>query len=461
MRAEKTCEIVRDLLPSLADGLVAPKTDAWVKAHLAECPECRAISEKIMEQANNTEVSKVKETSSSGVRFFKSVKKKSMVSTIITVLLLSGMLFGIFFLLTEVKFYVPTKDMTVEATPLSLLDSYDQVIIYSYEVTIDKKYGTARQEEMSKQLIPDEELGNIEEYSCRFYYTLWDYLFRANRETTVSIDIRGDSFDPEIFDSESEENAPYDFYMGLATPTSIYIKGNSESDRFFLWENLEILDAMNKILDRSAAPEALTADSDGRQIVTENEEVVLRTDISEKSGMLQEDALYPVTQEDLEEKLYLNLLVHGFSSEELKALGETGIYNNTLIEMTGTEFSASDLYSENAFDSVPDDSVVQIMNSTLHVSSGTPIPPCVGYRYFNIDTNASGAEYLYNPEIATAEEYCTRQYRSVTFVNGHREVVQDWAYQVTADLITYQVKNHCQPYDSKDGSGPLYGVLSF
>lgn len=462
MRAEKTCEIVRDLLPSLADGLVAPKTEAWVKAHLAECPECRAISEKISEQKSAAKEANVKETSSSGVSFFKNIKKRTMVSTIVTVLLLCGMLFGVFFLLTEVKFYVPTKDMTVEATPLSMLDSYDQVIIFSYDVTIDKKYGTARQEEMSKQLIPDEDFGNIEEYSHRFYYTLWDYLFRANQETTVSIDIRGYLFDPASSDPESGENIPYDFYRGLATPTSVFIKGDSESDRFFLWENLEILDAMNKILERSADPEAVTGDSEGRQIVFEQEEVVLRTDISDKSGIPLKDALYPVTREDIEKKLYMDLLMYGFNSEELISLGETGIYSNDFIEMTGAEFSAADLYAEKAFVSVPDDSIVQIMNTTLHVSSGTPIPPYIGYRNFTMDGEYVGHEHLFNPEIATAEEYCTRQYRSITFQNGYRERIQDWAYQVTEELIAYQVKNDFQPYDSKDGSGPLfkYSVLN-
>lgn len=455
MRAEKTCEIVRDLLPTLADGLAAPKTEAFVKAHLAECPECRAISEKISEQKSVAKEANVNETSSRGVRFFKNVKRKGIVSTIITVLLLCGMLFGIFFLLTEVKFYVPTKDMTVEATPISMLDSYDSVIIFSYDVTIDKKYGTARQEKMSKQLIPDEKLGNIEEYSCRFYYTLWDYLFRANQETTVSIDIRGGLFDPAGTDPESEVNIFYNYYKGLSTPTSIFIKGNSESDRFFLWENLEILDAMNKIFERSAGPEALTKDSEGRQIVFEKEEVVLRTDISEKSGTPKEDGWYPVTQEDIEENLYLDLLCYGFSSEELKALGETGIYSNEFIEMTGAEFSAADLYAEKAFDSVPDDSIVQIMNTTLHVSSETPIPPYSNHREFTVDGKSVGIEQLYDPEIATAEEYCARRYRSVTFINGHREVIQDWAYKVDEFTINSEVMSDFEPYDQKDGSGPL------
>jgi hypothetical protein len=444
-------------MPLLAEGLVAPKTDAWVKKHLEECPECKAIFDAIMVPDSITPNTLSEKQLNRKVNFMKKIHRSTVIKIIVIAAVICAVCIGGYYLLTQVKFYVPIKDMTVEATPLSALEWYDSVIIYSYDVTIDKKYGMARQEDMSKQLIPDEELGNIEEFSYQFSYTLWDYLFRANRETKVSVDISRNLifFNPEGDQTKNEEDKLSSFYRGIVIPTSVYIEGDSESDRFVLWENLEIFDAMNKILERSADPEAATGDSVGRQIVFENEEVVLRTDISETSGMLQEYALYPVTQEDTKEHLYINLLAYGFSSEELKVLGETGVYNNALLEMTGAEFSQADLYAENAFASVPDDSIVQIMNSTLHVSSETPIQPCIGYRRFKIDNGASASEVLYDPELATAEEYCTRKYRSVTFVDGHREVIQDWADQVNENIIADEVKNIFQPYDENDGSGPL------
>lgn len=424
MRAEQTCEIVRDLMPLLAEGLVAPKTEAWMKEHLEECPECKAIFETLMTPESITPNTLSEKQLNRKVNFMKKIHRTTVIKIIVITAVICAFCFGGFYLLTQVKFYVPTKDMTVAATPSWKVEEYQPAFIYSYDVTVDKKYGRATLEDVSKQLIPDEKLGNIEEYSFRIYYTLWDYLFRANRETTVSIDIRGNYPDRASMVPDSKDATIYDFIRGLPTPTSVFINGITESDRFVLWENLEILDAMNKILERSADPEAVTVDSDGRQVVFELEEVVLRTDISEKNGAILKGALYPTTPEDMKGRLYHYLLANRFSSEELKVLSETGIYSNTLIEMTGAEFSGANLYGENAFASVPEDSIVQIMNATLHVSSETPIPPCIGYRAFRKDDGAYSFELLLNPEIATEEEYRTRQNRIITFVNGHREVIQ-------------------------------------
>lgn len=423
MRAEQTCEIVRDLMPLLAEGLVAPKTEAWMKEHLEECPECKAIFETLMKPESITPNSLSEKQLNRKVNFMKKIRRTTVIRIIVITAVICAFCFGGFYLLTQVKFYVPTKDMTVAATPSWKAD-YQPVIIYAYDVTVDKKYGKATLEDVSTQLIPDEEMGNIEEYSFRIYYTLWDYLFRANRETTLTIDIRGNYPDRASMIPDSKDTTGYDFYMGLPTPTSVFIKGVTEYDRFVLWENLEILDATNKILERSADPEAVTVESDGMQVVFEIEEVVLRTDISEKNGAILKGALYPTTPEDIKNRLYYYLLVYEFSSEELKVLSETGIYSNTLIEMTGAEFSGANFYGENAFTSVPEDSIVQIMNATLHVSSETPIPPCIGTRAFRKDDGAYSFEWLYNPEIATEEEYRARQNRIVTFVNGHREVIQ-------------------------------------
>ena len=44
MTPEKiSCGICRDLLPLVLDGVAAPESEAAVRAHLAACPECRAV----------------------------------------------------------------------------------------------------------------------------------------------------------------------------------------------------------------------------------------------------------------------------------------------------------------------------------------------------------------------------------------------------------------------------------
>ena len=42
MKNDLTCAVVRDLLPSYAEGLTAPETNEAVEAHLAGCPDCTA-----------------------------------------------------------------------------------------------------------------------------------------------------------------------------------------------------------------------------------------------------------------------------------------------------------------------------------------------------------------------------------------------------------------------------------
>ena len=43
MNDETRCSVVRDLLPGYIDNLTSEQTNAFVKAHLAACAECRAV----------------------------------------------------------------------------------------------------------------------------------------------------------------------------------------------------------------------------------------------------------------------------------------------------------------------------------------------------------------------------------------------------------------------------------
>lgn len=224
MRAEQTCEIVRDLMPLLAEGLVAPKTEAWMKEHLEECPECKAIFETLMTPESITPNSLSEKQLNRKVNFMKKIRRTTVIRIIVITAVICAFCFGGFYLLTQVKFYVPTKDMTVAATPSWKAD-YQPVIIYAYDVTVDKKYGKATLEDVSTQLIPDEEMGNIEEYSFRIYYTLWDYLFRANRETTVSIDIRGNYPDRASIVPDSKDATIDDFIRGFLRRHPYSLKG--------------------------------------------------------------------------------------------------------------------------------------------------------------------------------------------------------------------------------------------
>lgn len=42
---DKTCNIIRDVLPLYIDEVVCPDTREWVETHLADCPDCRRAME--------------------------------------------------------------------------------------------------------------------------------------------------------------------------------------------------------------------------------------------------------------------------------------------------------------------------------------------------------------------------------------------------------------------------------
>ena len=49
MSDKLSCEIVRDLLPSYADGQTSEKTNQAVEAHLSGCRECSEILRRMRE----------------------------------------------------------------------------------------------------------------------------------------------------------------------------------------------------------------------------------------------------------------------------------------------------------------------------------------------------------------------------------------------------------------------------
>ena len=56
MNDETRCSVVRDLLPGYIDNLTSEQTNAFVKAHLAECAECRAVHRAMTGRLNADEI---------------------------------------------------------------------------------------------------------------------------------------------------------------------------------------------------------------------------------------------------------------------------------------------------------------------------------------------------------------------------------------------------------------------
>ena len=65
------CEVIRDLLPSYADGLTSKVTNQWIENHLSTCEECRQALAAMQAPEPETEPEKKE------INFLKKNKKKN------------------------------------------------------------------------------------------------------------------------------------------------------------------------------------------------------------------------------------------------------------------------------------------------------------------------------------------------------------------------------------------------
>ena len=75
---KKECDIIKDLLPSYVDNICSEASNEWIKAHLVECRECRAIAEAL----KTTEFS-AKRLDFAQVDATKKVKKRQVGNSIV------------------------------------------------------------------------------------------------------------------------------------------------------------------------------------------------------------------------------------------------------------------------------------------------------------------------------------------------------------------------------------------
>ena len=90
MKNDLTCAVVRDLLPSYAEGLTSEETNAAVEAHLSACPDCTARKNAMTAPAEPAEAAE----QSREVDYLKTVKRKSgrrvVAAVLCTILLIAA-----------------------------------------------------------------------------------------------------------------------------------------------------------------------------------------------------------------------------------------------------------------------------------------------------------------------------------------------------------------------------------
>lgn len=88
--SKKNCDMIRDLLPLYADGVCSEESRKYVNEHLASCPECTDMMQKM-----NQKVAVVAEKDISSIRKIKKRIRLGKIAAItVSVILLAGGLFG-------------------------------------------------------------------------------------------------------------------------------------------------------------------------------------------------------------------------------------------------------------------------------------------------------------------------------------------------------------------------------
>ncbi len=233
MKDELTCEIVRDLLPALNEGLTSEKTTRWAMEHLDTCPECKEKYD-VLHAVDPAELNRpsAKEMDRD-VKYLKKVKKKTLFTILVAVICSCSILFAGYYFLFEKKYYVPVDAMNV-VLDLDFPDTNGY-----FDITLQGAYAVAVREKDEILYIKDSENSNRFDLSLSYSYHLWDYLFANQNARTEKVII--------------SSNFVGDEYPGMTllnTPARIILKGTSDADSKVLWSSVKILPAVQAIYDR-------------------------------------------------------------------------------------------------------------------------------------------------------------------------------------------------------------------
>lgn len=345
MRDDQTCAIVRDLLPSLSEGLTSEKTTMWIMEHLDACPECKEkydilneVDPAILDTPSRQEMDR-------DVKYMKKVKKKFYFIIPAAVICACAILLTSYYFLFVKKFYVPTSAMTV-----SLEQDFPDTTCHC-DITLPGRYSVAEKEADEILYIKDSESANHVDYTIRYSYSLWDYLFPSKETRTEQLLISNDFVANE-----------YPGMSILNTPARLILKGNSEEDSKILWNSMELLPTAKAIFSRfmNAVDAHDPAKTKGLTAFYEMTQLMLGT-IESGSGFvmsLQFDD-ESGSEELVLHDIFIMLRNMNLSDNDLRVLKDSAVLLTSTTQTTASEISNGD-------SSAPDEKV-QISKVGLYI----------------------------------------------------------------------------------------------
>ena len=227
----KTCNIIKDLLPSYADGLVTKETEEFVKKHLEECDSCK----KIYNNMKNLNLKEETKSNKKIIDFTKKFRRKYNFLKIIVILIL------FFFIISFIKNAIIITSLVKKADNTLNADNY-HLTYYVYDIdTIQKiDYYVINNRYLSKQMTMDKENGKTlgimtEVYdgeTCDIYYENFAELENPEDKKIVLKNV--ESFIPKYgYQSDIRNEGIIDFVINCAFSDIDTVKCNGrETYRF-------------------------------------------------------------------------------------------------------------------------------------------------------------------------------------------------------------------------------------
>lgn len=328
MRADQTCEIVRDLLPSVNEGLTSEKTTKWVMEHLDTCPECKEKYD-ILNEVDPAGLDKPsRQEMDRDVKYLRKVKKRLFITIPVAVICACTILLTGYYFLHVKKFFVPASAMTV------YIDQDFPDSICRCDITLSGRYSAAVKEDDKILYIKDSESTNHVDYTIRYSYFLWDYLFTSKETRTEHLLISSDFVGEE-----------YPVMSILNTPARLILKGSTEADSKILWSSMKLLPAVKAIVDRFVnSNDAYDPLKTVRlKAVYERNEVILGT-LKEGFGFGIATWLADGTASDqaVLHEIYILLRNMNLSDNDLDVLKDSAVLLISMTETTASEISNND-----------------------------------------------------------------------------------------------------------------------
>ena len=193
------CNVIRDLLPQYVDGLVSEETGSLVEDHLANCPACRAVADRMSASMETQE----EDSTKNYIRAIRKQKRKTHIRTALIAAVTAAVVFLGWWIYMErhfqsyeIKISSTDKEIILKEVPsLALTENEKQLAeeIFRQEV-VQSNLGQDEVIALPAESIQDLLFGVVPQDTEKCSVSVWrntlwiDYVWQQNRVILEYID---------------------------------------------------------------------------------------------------------------------------------------------------------------------------------------------------------------------------------------------------------------------------------